>query len=79
MLARPEIRETFRVRDVAPAVLLLGNIGIAQARELSPTEVAGLVQDIQADALCIHLNTAMEIIQERGDHDFRGSLEAVRG
>ncbi|HWQ36435.1 MAG TPA: type 2 isopentenyl-diphosphate Delta-isomerase [Blastocatellia bacterium] len=77
MLRQPQIRETFQVRDVAPNVLLFGNIGIAQARELGSCELTGLMQDIQADALCLHLNTAMEIIQENGDHDFRGSLSAV--
>ncbi len=77
MLAHPEVTETFQVRDAAPSVLLFGNIGIAQARELSTRQMQQLVDDIQADALCVHLNTAMEIIQEKGDHDFRGSLEAI--
>lgn len=77
MLTNPEVVPTFQVRDAAPQVLLLGNIGIAQARELSTRQLQSLVDDIQADALCVHLNTAMEIIQEKGDHDFRGSLEAI--
>ena len=77
MLARPEVAETFQVRDAAPGVLLFGNIGIAQARELTTAEVEGLARVIGADAMCVHLNTAMEIIQERGDHDFRGSLAAI--
>jgi isopentenyl-diphosphate delta-isomerase len=77
MFTHPEVTATFQVRDAAPTVLLFGNIGIAQARELSPRQLQRLVDEIQADALCIHLNTAMEIIQEKGDHDFRGSLEAI--
>ena len=77
MLARPEVAETFQVRDAAPGVLLFGNIGIAQARELTTADVEGLARVIGADAMCVHLNTAMEIIQERGDHDFRGSLAAI--
>jgi len=28
--------------------------------------------------MCVHLNAAMEIIQENGDHDFRGSLDAIK-
>ncbi|HZS03340.1 MAG TPA: type 2 isopentenyl-diphosphate Delta-isomerase [Blastocatellia bacterium] len=79
MLTRPEVKETFQVRGVAPNVLLLGNIGIAQARTLGSRELRGLIEDIQADALCVHLNTPMEIIQEKGDHDFRGSLKAIAG
>ncbi|MEK7833275.1 MAG: type 2 isopentenyl-diphosphate Delta-isomerase [Acidobacteriota bacterium] len=77
MLSRPEVANTFQVRDVAPDVLLFGNIGIAQAREMASAEVARLGQEIGADAMCVHLNTAMEVIQENGDHDFRGSLETI--
>ncbi len=78
MLRHPETKKTFQVRDVAPGVLLFGNIGIAQAREMSAREVSRLAEEIGADAMCIHLNAAMEIIQEQGDHDFRGSLDAIR-
>ncbi|MCI0338403.1 MAG: type 2 isopentenyl-diphosphate Delta-isomerase [Acidobacteria bacterium] len=78
MLRYPELKKTFQVRDVAPDVLLFGNIGIAQARELSTRELSELTDEIGADALCIHLNAAMEIIQENGDHDFRGSLDALK-
>jgi isopentenyl-diphosphate delta-isomerase len=78
MLRYPELKKTFQVRDVAPDVLLFGNIGIAQARELSAGELTRLAEEIGADALCIHLNAAMEIIQEKGDHDFRGSFDALQ-
>jgi isopentenyl-diphosphate Delta-isomerase len=78
MLRYPETRASFAVREAAPDVLLLGNLGIAQARELSTREVVQLGEAIGADAMCIHFNTAMEVIQERGDHDFRGSLAALR-
>ena len=78
MLRHPELRETFQVRHLAPNILLLGNIGIAQARELNEREIAKLTSEIGADALCIHFNTAMEIIQKQGDHDFRGSLDTLR-
>jgi isopentenyl-diphosphate delta-isomerase len=77
MLNHPEVTDTFCVRQQAPNVLLLGNIGIAQARELSLATLQKLVDDIQANALCVHLNTAMEIVQQHGDHDFRGSLKAI--
>jgi len=77
-LRHPEMKKTFQVRDVAPNVLLFGNIGVAQAREMSAPEVTRLAEEIGADAMCIHLNAAMEIIQENGDHDFRGSLDAIK-
>jgi isopentenyl-diphosphate delta-isomerase len=78
MLRHPELKRTFQVREVAPDVLLFGNLGIAQAREMSAREVTRLAEEIGADAMCVHLNAAMEIIQENGDHDFRGSLDAIR-
>jgi isopentenyl-diphosphate delta-isomerase len=78
MLRHPELKRTFQVREVAPDVLLFGNLGIAQAREMSAREVTRLAEEIGADAMCLHLNAAMEIIQENGDHDFRGSLDAIR-
>ncbi len=78
MLRYPELRQTFQVRDVAPNVLLFGNIGVAQARELNVREVTRLTEEIGADGLFIHLNAAMEIIQESGDHDFCGSLDALK-
>ena len=66
MLRHPEMTASFDVRDVAPNVLLLGNIGVAQARELSTDAVVELGRAIGADAMCVHLNTAMEIIQQIG-------------
>lgn len=70
--------DTYHVRDVAPTVLLLGNIGAVQAAALSLDELEALVSAVQADALCVHLNPAMELVQEGGDRDFRGGLAAFR-
>lgn len=78
MLRYPALATTFQVRDVAPDILLLGNIGIAQARELGSHDVSQLAEAIGADAMCVHLNTAMEIIQSGGDHDFRGSFDTLK-
>jgi isopentenyl-diphosphate Delta-isomerase len=68
---------TYAVRPVAPNTLLLGNIGVVQAAQMSSAEVLELVQLVGADALCVHLNPAMELIQEEGDRDFRGGLAAI--
>ena len=77
MLQNPSLRSSFSVRDVAPSALVLGNIGIVQARACSTGELADLVGAVGADALCVHLNPAMELIQSDGDRDFTKGLETL--
>ncbi len=77
MLLHPEQTESYRVRDVAPDILLLANLGAVQVRESGPESVVGLVRAIGADALCVHLNVAQELVQDEGDRDFRGCLAAI--
>jgi isopentenyl-diphosphate delta-isomerase len=69
--------DTYEVRDVAPTALILGNIGGVQARELSTDAVADLAGRVGADAMCVHLNPAMEIVQPGGDRYFAGVLGAI--
>ena len=78
MHKHPGKSHTYAVRDVAPSTLLLGNLGIVQAGQMSNAEVQALVSTTGADALCIHLNPAMELVQEEGDRDFRGGLATLQ-
>lgn len=73
----PAKSDTFRVREAAPSALVLGNVGIVQARAMSTDEVVALVRGVGADALCVHLNPAMEIVQPGGDRDFTGGIETL--
>lgn len=75
MHRRDELSWTYRVRELAPTTLLLGNLGLVQARELDDETLRGIVRAVGADALCIHLNPAMELVQPGGDRDFRGGAE----
>jgi isopentenyl-diphosphate delta-isomerase len=68
---------TYRVRDVAPSTLILGNVGVVQAREMTTDQVRALAGEIGADALCIHLNPAMELVQAHGDRDFSRGLDTI--
>ncbi len=77
MLEDPALVETYEVRDVAPDILLLGNIGLFQARNLPAREFAGLIADVGADALCVHLNAAMEMFQPESDSDFSRTMETI--
>lgn len=78
MLKRPEAKRSYAVRDVAPQALLLGNLGVVQAAKMSSAEIAELTSAVGADALCVHLNPAMELIQDEGDRDFRGGLDTLQ-
>lgn len=71
------IEEGYRVRDVAPTALVLGNIGVVQARETSTRKLREMLDFSGADALCVHLNPAMEVVQPEGDRDFRGGLATI--
>jgi isopentenyl-diphosphate delta-isomerase len=77
MHKRSEAKRTYQVRSVAPSALVLGNLGVVQAAKMSTAEIKDLVGAIGADALCVHLNPAMEIVQEEGDRDFRGGLDTL--
>lgn len=72
--------KTFQVvRQVAPTVPLIGNIGaaeIAQLNDVSPVE--RLVDMIRADAFAIHLNPLQEFLQPEGNPNFRGVLNGIK-
>ncbi len=72
------LAETFRVRDLAPDVLLFANIGAVQLnRGYGVNECRRAVEMIGADALILHLNPLQEALQPEGDHDWRGILDAI--
>ncbi|MCA9602077.1 MAG: type 2 isopentenyl-diphosphate Delta-isomerase [Myxococcales bacterium] len=75
MQKRPETTKSFQVRELAPTALILGNLGVVQAREQPTEALKELVESVGADGLFIHLNPAMELIQPEGDRDFRGGTE----
>jgi isopentenyl-diphosphate delta-isomerase len=77
MFTRAETSSTYEVRGGAPTTLVLGNLGVVQARAMSTAEVRTVAESVGADALCIHLNPAMELVQPGGDRDFRGGLETI--
>lgn len=72
------IREGYLVRDVAPDVLLLGNLGIVQAAQTSTEAIQEMIKETGVHALCIHLNPAMELVQPEGDQDFRQGMDTLR-
>lgn len=74
----PRTAWTFSVREFAPTTVLLANIGLTQASEQSTDRLQQLIAAVAADALCVHLNPAQELIQPEGDRSFRSGYATLR-
>lgn len=73
-----ELVESFRVRELAPAVPLLANLGVSQLREPAAMErCRRAVAMIDADALVLHANPLQEALQPEGTPDFAGVIELI--
>lgn len=75
---RERAADSFAVRDVAPDVLLIGNIGLSQVSLATVPHMVAALEQIQANALAVHTNPLQEAIQENGDTDFSGSIDRLR-
>ncbi len=68
---------SFEVRDLAPDVLLIGNIGLAQVSDTLAPRLTRALQRVGANAVAVHTNPLQEAMQDNGDTDFSGSLERL--
>lgn len=69
---------SFAVRDVAPDVLLIGNVGLAQVSESVVPALRSALDRVGADAVAVHTNPLQEAMQHDGDTDFTGSIGRLR-
>ena len=69
---------SFRVREWAPSVPILANLGAVQLNYgYGVDECRRAVDMIRADALVLHLNPLQEAIQPEGQGDFSNLLEKI--
>ncbi len=82
-IEEPAQSASFQVRQVAPTVPLLANLGAVQFNyNFGIEEYRQAVAMIEADALVLHLNPLQEAIQPEGQLNFSGLLpkiEAIAG
>ena len=77
-IEEPAAADSFRVRDVAPDILLLGNLGAVQLNYgYAIEECRRAVAMIEADALILHLNVLQEALQPEGNGNFKGLADKI--
>jgi isopentenyl-diphosphate delta-isomerase len=77
-LEEGSVTDSFKVRDLAPDILLLGNLGAVQLNYGYGVEhCRRAVEMIQADGLILHLNVLQEAVQPEGNRNFKGLTEKI--
>jgi len=77
-IENPSLADTFRVRHLAPDILLFANLGAAQLNaDYGLDQCRRAVDLLGADALIFHLNPLQEALQVDGNTDWRGLLAGI--
>jgi isopentenyl-diphosphate delta-isomerase len=75
---QPEVAHTFAVRSQAPDILLFANLGAVQLNyTYGLDQCLRAIDDLEADALILHLNPLQECIQPNGDRNFKNILDKI--
>src|SRR5262245_3354296 len=77
-IEEPAAAVSFQVRDVAPDILLFGNLGAVQLNYgYTVEQCRRAVAMIGADGLILHLNVLQEAVQPEGNRNFRGLADKI--
>jgi len=78
-LENPELLNSFQIAPhLRKQIPIMANIGAAQIiREEPRQRIQQLVEQLEVDALAVHLNPLQEILQPEGDQHFRGVLNGI--
>lgn len=78
MLESAEARKSFQVRQHAPDVLLIGNLGVAQFRKgYTARHARDAIELVGADGIAFHTNPLQEAMQPGGDTDFSSLIPSL--
>lgn len=80
MFTHPEARASFELREFAPDIPLLANLGAVQLNYgFGIDQARAAVEVLGADALILHFNPLQEAVQPEGDTNFAGLAEKIAG
>ncbi|MEK5440279.1 MULTISPECIES: type 2 isopentenyl-diphosphate Delta-isomerase [unclassified Fredinandcohnia] len=69
---------SFQVREYAPSVPIIANLGAVQLNfGYGVEECRRIIEITDADMLVLHLNSIQEVIQDNGDTNFKGLLKKI--
>lgn len=69
---------SFLMRKYAPSVPIIANLGAVQLNYgYSVDECREIIRITEADMLVLHLNSIQEVIQDRGDTNFKGLFQKI--
>ncbi|MEX2311984.1 MAG: hypothetical protein WD624_05945, partial [Rhodospirillales bacterium] len=72
------LEASYRVRNVAPDILLFANLGAVQLNYgYGLAHMQQAVDMVEADALVLHLNALQEAVQPDGNTNFSGLLKKI--
>jgi isopentenyl-diphosphate delta-isomerase len=79
MLTHAEAAASFQVRDSAPNVALIANLGLVSFNYgLTGADVQRVIALSRPDVMGLHLNALQEAVQDGGDTDFRGLTDKLK-
>ena len=77
-IEEPSVADSFEVRDIAPDILLLSNLGAVQLNYgYTVDHCRRAVEMIGADGLILHLNVLQEAVQPEGNRNFKGLSDKI--
>src|SRR5258708_6043720 len=75
---KEELAATYRIREVAPDILLFANLGAVQFNYgYGIDQCRRAVEMVNADALILHFNALQEAVQPEGDGNFKDLLPKI--
>ncbi|MFZ2970881.1 MAG: type 2 isopentenyl-diphosphate Delta-isomerase [Minisyncoccia bacterium] len=76
MIGGGDLAYSYKVRDVAPDILYIGNIGLDYLKNRENfVKIKSALNDIDGNGVFVHLNLAQELVQGEGERNFADSSQ----